>query len=171
MQQRVMCGFRISVCDLLLYGVAGAEIEVAEDRGIALGPGITAVIIAQAQSHSQVPLHLPGIFHEKSEGARSCVPTPQLFRPCIWIVINAVLVGRRILCKSQQIRERKLWLRPRTLERFYVVAIPALVTELQSVRTLHMGQYIAPVIVMLNEIALREADAECLPCVCVDAVH
>src|SRR5208282_581361 len=50
-------------------------------------------------------------------------------------------------------------MRPRTLERLDVIAVPAFVAHLQYVRATHMRQNIAPVVVVLNEIALRETQA------------
>ena len=50
-------------------------------------------------------------------------------------------------------------MRPRALERLDVVSEPAFVTNLQDVSPANMAKNIAPVIVVLNEIALGEADA------------
>ena len=50
-------------------------------------------------------------------------------------------------------------MRPRALERLHIVSKPAFVAYLQHVSATHMGQNIAPVIVMLDKIALGKADA------------
>src|SRR5215471_332615 len=50
-------------------------------------------------------------------------------------------------------------MRPGPLEGFDVIAVPAFVANFYDVSTLHMGQNVAPVIVVLDEITLREANA------------
>ena len=58
-----------------------------------------------------------------------------------------------------------------TLEWLDVIAVPAFVSELQRVRAAHMREHVAPVIVVLDEIALREAHAVGLAAIGVDSVH
>ena len=57
------------------------------------------------------------------------------------------------------------------MERFDVVTVPAFVAEFESVRAFYMREHIAPVIVMLNKIALGKADAVSLSAVSVDSVY
>jgi len=57
------------------------------------------------------------------------------------------------------------------LERFDVVTIPAFVAEFESVRAFYMREHIAPVVVMLNEVALRESHTVSHSSIRVDSVH
>src|SRR5215472_6764050 len=48
---------------------------------------------------------------------------------------------------------------PGSLKRFYVVSVPTLVSNFNDVCAVNVCQHVAPVIVVLDEIALREPDA------------
>ena len=50
-------------------------------------------------------------------------------------------------------------MRPRTLEGLDVVAVPTFIADLNDVSAVDVRQYIAPVIVVLDEIALSETEA------------
>ena len=56
-------------------------------------------------------------------------------------------------------------------ERLHVIAEPAFVADLQNVGTAHVGQYIAPMVVVLNEIALRKTHTKSLSSLCVASLH
>src|SRR5215471_5860087 len=55
---------------------------------------------------------------------------------------------------------------PGPLEGFYVVSVPTLVSNFNDVCAVNVCQHVAPVIVVLDEITLREPDAvpDVLPC-------
>ena len=107
--KRVVRCLGIAVRNLLLLGCARAQVEVAEHRGVALGPRIAAVVIAQAQGQGQIPSRLPGVFDEQSKGSGSCIPIPQLLRAGCGVVHDAVFVGGGILRQLQQIVEGRIW--------------------------------------------------------------
>ena len=50
-------------------------------------------------------------------------------------------------------------MRPWSLERLNVIAKPAFIPDFYHMRAMHMRQYVAPVIIVLDEIALGEAHA------------
>ena len=72
-----------------------------------------------------------------------------------------------ILSELQEIIEVKGWLGPRPLERLHIIAEPPLVSKLKSVRAADMRQNISPVIVVLDEVSLREAHTESLTAFCI----
>src|SRR5579864_3109018 len=170
-QQSIMRRFRVAVRYLLLLGVARTEVEISEHGRCTLGPRVATVVISQAQSKGEISSRLPCVFNKQPEGSGSRVPIPQLLVPGCRVVHDAVFVCRSILRQGQQIVEREFRLRPRTLEGFDVIPVPAFITELQSVRASYMREDIAPVIVVLNEVALREADTVGLSGICVDPVY
>src|SRR5580704_10447435 len=49
-------------------------------------------------------------------------------------------------------------MRPRPFERFHVIAEPTFIAYLQDVSAAYVSQYVAPVVVVLNEIALSKPD-------------
>src|SRR2546430_16650648 len=44
-------------------------------------------------------------------------------------------------------------------EGWYVVSVPALISESERMRAAHVGQHVAPVVVVLDEVTLRESDS------------
>src|SRR5579863_8787384 len=162
MKQCVRSRLGIPIANLLLLRRAGAKIEVAEDGRRTLGPGVTAVVITQSKSQRQVLSGLPSVFHKEAKSPGGSIPVPQLLRSGVGVVHDAVFVGRSILCKLEQVIEGELGLRPRSLEGLNVVSIPSFIPELQRVCAPHMGKHVAPVIVVLNEVALSETDTVCL---------
>ena len=159
-QQSVVGSLGIAVRHLLLLCCTGSQVEVSKHRRRTLRPRVAAVVVAQAQGQGQILSCFPSVLHKQSEGSGSGIPTPQLFCAGRGIVIDAVFVCGSVLRQSQQIAEREFRLRPGPLEGLDVISVPAFITELQSVRALYMREDVAPVIVVLNEIALRETDAD-----------
>src|ERR1035437_4158647 len=114
---------------------------------------------------------LPGIFSEHAIGPRRRVPVPQLLGSSLGIVHYPGFVRRRVLRKLQQVIEGKLRLRPRALEGLDVISVPALVPESKRVGTAHVREHVAPVIIVLDEVTLSEANAVCRTGIRVDSVH
>ena len=85
------------------------------------------------------------------------------FQSCCWPVmglyITPLSVAGSILRQRQQIVEAECRMRPRSLEGLDVIAVPAFVANFYDVSAADMSQNVAPVIVVLDEIALGEADA------------
>ena len=75
----------------------------------------------------------------------------------IGVIHHAALGVGRVLREIQQVVELEFWCRPRSLKGLDIVAKPSFVAELQDVSATHVGQNVAPVIVVLDEIALRKA--------------
>src|SRR5579871_6386015 len=162
---------RVSVGNLLVCRVTRAEVEISEHGCCTLGPGISAVVVAKAQIERQSLASLPVVFCKQSKRTRCRIPIPELLRSRLGVVHNAALVCGGIRSQFQQIIECKLRLRPRTLERLHVISIPPFIPELEGVGATHMCEYVAPVVVVLDEIALGKTDAVRLAAVRVDSVH
>src|SRR5262249_43910468 len=82
-----------------------------------------------------------------------------LLRAAGRVVEDASLVDGIILCQGQDIGEVEYRRGPWTLKVFHVIAVPAFVTEFQRVCPLHVREHVTPVVVVLDEIALREVHA------------
>ena len=67
---------------------------------------------------------------------------------------------RRILNQCQQAVKSKIWLAVDAGKQCQIVTAPAVVAKLQRVRSPNCRQDVTPVIVVLDEIALRETNAE-----------
>jgi hypothetical protein len=96
-KQGIVCGFGIAVGNLVLNRVTRAQVEVAEYGRRTLGPRIATVVIAQSDSQCQIASCLPGILDEKAKGPRCSIPTPQLLGSGLRVVIDAILIGGRVL--------------------------------------------------------------------------
>src|SRR5690348_13736527 len=168
-EQRIVCCLCKATRNLLLLGAPGPEIEIPEHCRGALGPGIPTVVIAQPQRERQVLFCLPSIFHKSAPRPGGSIPVPQLLFAGLRVIHDATFTLGCVLRERQQVVEGELRLRPWPLERLDVVAVPALVSELQRVGATHMRQHIAPVVVVLDEVTLRKADAVSLTAVGVDA--
>ncbi len=81
---------------------------------------------------------------------------PQLLLTRNRVIHHSAFGVRRVLCKVQQVVKLKFWRRPRPLERFHIVAKPAFVAELQDMGAANMGENIAPVVIVLDEISLSK---------------
>ena len=166
-----MRGFCIAVCYLFLLGSACPQVEIPEYRRVTLRPRVAAVVISQTQGHSEIPSRFPGVFDKQSKCARGGIPIPQLLLTRGGVIHYPVFVGGIILSEFEKVVERKLWLGPRALEGFDVVAVPPFIAELQSMGASNMGEDIAPVIVMLDEITLGETNAIGHAAISIDSVH
>ena len=121
--------------------------------------GIALIVEAQTQRQGQVAPRFPGVLDEDPPGLGSGVPVPELLLARDRVVHHPALVRGRILRELQEIVEAESRMRPRPLEGLHVVSEPALVAHLQHVRAADVRQNVAPVIVVLDEIALGKADA------------
>src|SRR3954471_4036911 len=171
MQQSIMRTFGVAICYLFLFGSPRTQVEVSEYRRVTLGPRVAAVVIPQAQGYSEIPSRFPGVFDKQSKCARGGIPIPQLLLASGGVVHHPVFIGRIILGEVEKGVEYKLWLRPRALEGFDVVSIPAFIAELQSMGSSDVGEDIAPVVVVLDEITLRKANTIGLPSIRIDSIH
>ena len=83
------------------------------------------------------------------------------------VIHHAAFGVRRVLRQIQQIIKLEFRRGPRSLEGLDIVAKPSFVSEFQDVCTANVGQYVPPVIVVLDEIALGKA----LPIEAAEAVQ
>src|SRR5437899_2161620 len=81
-----------------------------------------------------------------------------------------VFAVRIVLRQCQEIVEVEGRLRPRSLEGLDIISVPTFVTKLQGVSTADVGQHIAPVVVVLNEIPLCETHTKRLSSFGVDTL-
>src|SRR5208283_997714 len=143
---------------LVLESRASAKVEIAKDGCGRLGIGVSLVVEAEAQGQGEIATGLPGVLGKDPPSLGSSIPTPKLLLASGRAVHHAALGKGSILRQRQQVVEAEGWMGPWPFERLDVVAVPAFVADFYDVSALHVGQNVAPVIVVLDEITLSEAD-------------
>src|ERR1700733_1084114 len=142
-----------SVGNLLLFCLSRPEVEIRQDRLRAACVWIAIIIPPQAVIEGDVRLHLPRILHEKPVRNLGGVPEKLNMLAAERIVCDAALGVDIVLGELKQAVELKGSLIVWAILGLHVVSQEAFITRAQIVGFVDVSQNIAPMVVMLNEVA------------------